>query len=460
MKQPSTLAEILDQRLKASDALASWQLPDPVSNDLARITQTVDVTDWKGEVLPTDSAYRPVPADALTANAQAINLAAGAPIAVAGSFAPTVSDAAVTYIAETNAVTIFYDGTHNSRRFSQRRTDGFSETLPAGSLRVTELTPGAPGGTAPTYGFLAFFAPGSCNVGWIAGDAGTPAFAHTIFNAEAVAKQRQAGREPLTDGYLMITLQAVPVPPPAPPPPVSDPGSQVGNTGVNGSLTLVVDSPGQGAVVNISFNVNAHASDSSGHTVTGWQLFIEGNGTPIYDTPGPLSNISVPVNLNPGTYAIVTKVWNGAGTMAQVRTPITVQDLSPTPPPVDPVTPDPPDPTPIRCVMLGTPIEVIGDSPFSLQQFPQNEWVRVVTDSNRVLVAVPNHRIYTTRAGATEMRDVRRGDSIVCVGGEETVLENKQFVRPGVKVCVHMDKGHLYWANGVLSHNVKLFDPY
>lgn len=133
----------------------------------------------------------------------------------------------------------------------------------------------------------------------------------------------------------------------------------------------------------------------------------------------------------------------------------------PTPPavPQDPISPVPPAPLPIGsggyCVMKGTEIIPIGESPFWLEEKPQNDWWQVVTDKQRKLEAVPEHLIVTGRAGYTEMRDVRKGDIIITLEGEEKVGLSVKFSRPGIKVCLHMEHGHLAWFNGILGHNLK-----
>lgn len=137
---------------------------------------------------------------------------------------------------------------------------------------------------------------------------------------------------------------------------------------------------------------------------------------------------------------------------------------APTPPsaPQDPTSPVPPAPIPIDggsgyCVMDGTEILPIGDSPFWTEKKPQNDWWQIVTGTQRKLEAVPEHIIVTARAGYTEMRDVRKGDIIITLQGEEKVEYSVRFSRPGVKVCLHMERGHLAWFNGILGHNLKRF---
>lgn len=383
---------------------------------------------------------------------------------VVGSFAPTITDEGFSYIAGTDSVTIYYDGTHGSQRIRQRRVSGYNQTLPGGFLTIQGLPSSAIGAVnGPKYDLIPFFFPGACQVSWVKGSVGTPKFAFPTGTTtpDDLNQARIRGREPIADTVITIQLQPTPVPPPPPttPPPV-DPGTQVGNTAVNGTLTTVVDYPGQAAAENISFNGSAHASDSSGKNITGWEVYLDGTKTFNYSGVAKPS-ISFPIVTNPGTHVIIVKGYNQAGTHADVTTNFTTSDLGGgTPPSGPPPTPPPPPPpppprVPPGCVILGTIIETLGPSPWHQQQSPQNDWVRIFTERGRELIGTPDHPVYTGRAGRTEMRDVRKGDFVVCIEGEEKVMEVKAFQRPGVKVQMFMDWGHLFWANGFLSHNVK-----
>lgn len=460
----------IDERIRlAKDYMAdnspAWQTRPALIRRVDQISSIVP-TVYKGEPLPAQMPFSTVPGGAVTPDVETIKLGSAA-VEVRGSFAPTVTDAGFTYIAGTDNVTIYYDGTNGSKRIKQRRRNGYNETLPAGFLHVANLNPSAEGAlVGPSYDLIPFYIPGSCAIGWVGpGDSGTPTFCfshdYRPVTLDDINKASIRGREPIAASVITITLQPrpAPVPPPSTPPP-PDPGTQSGNTTTNGSVTCVVDYPGQNAAENLSFNGSAHASDNAGHNITGWEVYLD--GVRIYNYAGVAKpSITWPINTSSGSHSMTVKAYNSAGTHADVTVPFTTSDLSgggsgtggnPTPPP-----PTNPTPSPIpSCVMLGTVIEPLGPSPWHQQQIAQNEWVRIFTDRGRELIATPEHPVYTSRAGRTEMRDVRKGDKVVCIEGEEQVLDVKAFNRPGVKVSVHMDWGHLYWANGVLSHNIKL----
>jgi hypothetical protein len=461
------LSQNIEARLNAKLAARgdkindTWQMQSPIVMQLGNVISTVPRV-FKGDPVPPNVPFTMVPpiVSPLTNQIQLSNIA----IDVRGSFAPTITDAGFTYIAGTDSVTIYYDGTNGSKRVKQRRRSGYDETLPPGFITITGLTPSAVGAAeGPSYDLIPFYIPGSCAVSWVQGVTGTPAFCWPSGTAtpDDINKASIRGREPIAGTVISIQLQPVPVPPPPPdtPPPV-DPGTPSGNTGVNGTLTTVVDYPGQNAAENISFNASAHASDSSGKAISGWEAYVD--GTKIFNYSGAANpSVTFPINTNPGTHTLITKAYNTAGTHADVTTPFSTSDLgtggAPQPPPPTPdPTPTVPPRTPTGCVMLGTVIETLGPSPWHQEQMPQNEWVRIFTDRGRELIGTPDHPVFTARAGRTELRDCRKGDYVVCNEGEERVMEVKAFNRPGVKVRVHMDWGHLFWAGGVLSHNVKI----
>lgn len=462
------LQDGIDSRVTAAqnrlNKSPAWQIKPAIINRIGNIEQVTKPTVMKGNPLPSLVPFSVVPV--LTVNPNVTQfLLNSAPIAVRGSFAPTITEAGFTFIATTDSVTIYYDGTNGSTRIKQSRLDGFNETLPAGQRTVTGLTPSDVGAaTGPSYDLIAYYSPGSCNISWVEGTAGTPAFCFPAGSetVDDVTSAQIRGREYI--GILTITLVPVPTPPPpnAPPPP----GTPVGNTGTNGTVTVTVDAPLNGQTIDNNFPLQAHASDSSGKHITGWQAFLD-NATSANaavkatsTNPGPFPTFpGVFISASPGAHTIVIKAFNSAGTAAAVKVPFICTGVDPTggptpPPPPPPPPPSPPAPPPPRgCVMLGMVIEPIGPSPWHRENLPQADWVRIYTERGRELIGTPDHPVYTARAGRTEMRDVRKGDMVVCIEGEEKVLEVKKFSRPGVKVCVHMDWGNLFWANGFLSHN-------
>lgn len=105
------------------------------------------------------------------------------------------------------------------------------------------------------------------------------------------------------------------------------------------------------------------------------------------------------------------------------------------------------------CVMLGTDIEPLGDSPYRNIHVPWSKWWRIVTNKGRSLNAHPRHWIYDADKGRVPMDTVPVGGWVITDSGEEKVELAMPFTRQCTKVETQMESGHLYWANGFMSHN-------
>ncbi len=75
------------------------------------------------------------------------------------------------------------------------------------------------------------------------------------------------------------------------------------------AVTVTVSSPSSGSAVSTSFTVNASATSSN--TVTGWWIYVDGNGA--WNTPGPTSSISATLTVSAGTHTVVVKAWDSTG---------------------------------------------------------------------------------------------------------------------------------------------------
>lgn len=81
------------------------------------------------------------------------------------------------------------------------------------------------------------------------------------------------------------------------------------------------------------------------------------------------------------------------------------------------------------------------------------EWIDIRT-AHRRLVAVPNHLIFTDTRKMM-MKELAVGYDIVTKDGLEQVTRIDRILHPWRKKQVFCKVGHLYWANGALSHNRK-----
>jgi hypothetical protein len=111
-----------------------------------------------------------------------------------------------------------------------------------------------------------------------------------------------------------------------------------------------------------------------------------------------------------------------------------------------------------RCVMLGTDIEALGGYECATKHYPNNDWIRIKA-GGRILNCTPDHPLYHADKGKIRADQFALGDWVITDNGEREIVELEPFIRVCTKVEVVMESGHLFWANGFLSHNLKDIDP-
>lgn len=122
-----------------------------------------------------------------------------------------------------------------------------------------------------------------------------------------------------------------------------------------------------------------------------------------------------------------------------------------------PTPPAPPDPG--TCVKLGSHIEPLGfhlPEHWRTHNYRQAEWIFLETESGRNLSCTPNHPLYDAEKGKQRADRFKAGQWIITSSGEEKLKDVHPYLRSCTKVQVDMDHGHLFFANGFLSHNFKL----
>lgn len=109
------------------------------------------------------------------------------------------------------------------------------------------------------------------------------------------------------------------------------------------------------------------------------------------------------------------------------------------------------------CVMLNTKIEPFAEGQeFSTFHHRQTDWISIAAEEwPTVLNCTPNHPLYHSEKGKIRADEFKVGDLIITKRGERRVVEVRPFYRNCTKMEVKMPTGHLYFANGFLSHNVK-----
>jgi hypothetical protein len=105
------------------------------------------------------------------------------------------------------------------------------------------------------------------------------------------------------------------------------------------------------------------------------------------------------------------------------------------------------------CIMRGTHVATLQDLPYSSKLYPQNEWWQLVTRRGKSLYCTPNHSLYHPERGRVRADSLT--DWVVTDFGEEKIEVSEPHIRCCVKEQVLMPEGHLYYANGFLSHNMK-----
>lgn len=113
---------------------------------------------------------------------------------------------------------------------------------------------------------------------------------------------------------------------------------------------------------------------------------------------------------------------------------------------------------PLLCVLYGTDIEVLGDWKYSTEVSPETEWVRLVAEGQWTLTCTLNHPLFTEDGGKTDAGKLHVGDGMLVKTGVAKLVAVDHLTFAGKKVKVSMAEGHLFWANGFLSHNLK-FGP-
>jgi hypothetical protein len=106
------------------------------------------------------------------------------------------------------------------------------------------------------------------------------------------------------------------------------------------------------------------------------------------------------------------------------------------------------------CVLEGTNIVPLGVSALSYKE-PNTEWVEIELEDGRTLTATPDHPIYCDR-GKTPLGQIEIGEEVITDCGMVRVARKEFKTFPANKECISMPKGHLYYANGIMSHNFKL----
>jgi intein/homing endonuclease len=101
----------------------------------------------------------------------------------------------------------------------------------------------------------------------------------------------------------------------------------------------------------------------------------------------------------------------------------------------------------------GTPVVPLFGEP-RIKPSEQEQWVEIKLADGRTLTATPKHPVYSD-AGKTPLQLISCGEEIITDKGMVVVVEKRTIQNKATKLAVYLPTGHLYWANGILSHNYK-----
>lgn len=105
-----------------------------------------------------------------------------------------------------------------------------------------------------------------------------------------------------------------------------------------------------------------------------------------------------------------------------------------------------------HCPIEGTSIESLGGSEVQTNLIEEMNWTIIETDSGHTLTASSSHLLYTRR-GLVPISTLTPDDFIVTKKGESRIVIVSTRQRAAKKMAIHVPDGHLYWADGILSHN-------
>jgi hypothetical protein len=198
-------------------------------------------------------------------------------------------------------------------------------------------------------------------------------------------------------------------------------------------------------------------ADSRG--IVGWRIWSPDENT-LFDTSKDVAmrQVEIPLASNQKVFVAVSS-FNALGRDSQKVPAIASSNAdlydgaSSGTNPVNP--PDWPSEPQGGCVVEGTIIEPLGDAKMTQEVLDESTWIELTTENGCVLRATKTHPVFTEHIGKTPLSIVHVGDMLVTKQGSSRVIKLNLIYVLGKKVRVQMESGHLFWANGILSHNVK-----
>lgn len=105
------------------------------------------------------------------------------------------------------------------------------------------------------------------------------------------------------------------------------------------------------------------------------------------------------------------------------------------------------------CPLKGTVFLALGDNKFENSEFDNENWIEIECECEMSLTATSSHLVYSVERGKVSLHDLEVGEKILTVHGEKEIITKYYYKEKGTAIKVHVPNSHLYYANGILSHN-------
>lgn len=105
------------------------------------------------------------------------------------------------------------------------------------------------------------------------------------------------------------------------------------------------------------------------------------------------------------------------------------------------------------CVRAGTEIKTLGGLDHVEELTGNYEWIHLRIADGRELYCTYDHPLYHATEGKVRADRLVPEEMVITDSGEQRIVTAEFAVKACSKITVRMKTGHLFWANGFLSHN-------
>ncbi len=108
------------------------------------------------------------------------------------------------------------------------------------------------------------------------------------------------------------------------------------------------------------------------------------------------------------------------------------------------------------CVRSGSRIETLGSLPYDCDVLAETDWIYLETEQGKELFCTADHPLYHAVNGRVPADTLVVGDLVITNEGEQRLVTAEPRHKKCSKYHIRMERGHLFFANGFLSHNQKI----